>query len=402
MSLDVDLVIGGHYGVFEIVAELGRGAFAAVYRVRAPSFPQDMALKVSMRALSDPDASRRALREIAVLRTLTNHHVARIHDAGQGEDGRVWILMDYLQGQQLDEFHDFDEPMPAAQAVWMIHQACLGLAEAHAHGIVHRDLKPANLWVEPDHNVRVLDFGLARAWDTGNQMSSEVTIGRMIIGTPHYSQPEQLFNPRLTPASDVYSLATVLYELISGRCIFYPDRMFSDVRDALRDDPVPWLAAHRSSVPLPLDRYPHARDLPPALVELVSACLEKMPELRPADAGALANALGSILHYDFGVAVAATVRIELPYGGFDEHLLLPGIHRMGSGRDVELPLRGAGIQPVHAMLEWGGLPELPQLRPLVTDGSVRVRGQPITQRVQLERGDRIEIGALVLQLDYPG
>jgi serine/threonine-protein kinase len=327
--------------------------------------------------------------------------VVRVHDAGQGDDGRVFLLMDYLEGQQLDEFHDFDEPMPAAQAVWMVHQACLGLAEAHTHGIVHRDIKPANLWVEPDHNVRVIDFGLARAWDIAGTIGSEVTIGRLLIGTPHYSQPEQLYNSRLTPASDVYSLAVVLYELLTGRCLFFPERAFSEVRDALRDDPVPWLTAHRSVMPQPLEAYAHCRDLPPALGELVLQCLEKIPDLRPATAGELANALGSILHYDFGVAVAAMLRITLPWGGFEESLLLPGSHRVGSGRDAEIRLSDGAILPVHAVIEWGGWPELPQLRALVTDGSIRVNDAPITQRIQLQRGDQITIGRFRLGIEYP-
>jgi serine/threonine protein kinase len=401
MSEQLELAPGERYEDYEVLEVLGRGAFAAVYRVRAPGFEHGAALKLSLRPVGDNDAFRRALREIAILRTLTNNHVVRVHAAGQGHDGRIFMLMDYLEGQQLDGFHDFDEPMPAAQAVWMIHQACLGLAEAHAHGIVHRDVKPANLWVEPDHNVRVIDFGLARAWDTVGTIGSEVTIGRLLIGTPHYSQPEQLYNSRLTPASDVYSLAVVLYELLTGRCLFFPDRSFSAVRDELRDDPVPWLTAHRSTLPHPLESFPQCRDLPPALGELVLQCLEKVPDLRPQSAGVLANALGSILHYDFGVAVAAMLRITLPWGGYEDKLLLPGSHRVGSGRDAEIPLNDAAIKPVHAVIEWGGWPELPQLRPLVGDGSITVNDVAVTHRTQLQRDDRLAIGRFRIDISYP-
>ena len=400
MSSRLELGPGDRYGQFEIVEQLGQGAFAAVYRVRTPS-RASAALKLSLRPVGDSDESRRALREIAVLQTLTNHHVVRVFEAGQGADGRVYILMDYLEGQQLDVFHDFDVPMPAAQAVWLIHQACLGLAEAHAHGIVHRDVKPANVWVEPDHNVRVIDFGLARAWDTDEKIGSDVTIGRLLIGTPHYMQPEQLFTQRLSPQSDVYSLAVILYELLTGRCIFFPERKFSEARDALRDDPVPWLSAHRSTPPDPFETFPHTRDLPAALGDLVLQCLEKVPDLRPADAGVLANQLGSILHYEFGVAVAAMLRIQHPWGGFEDKLLLPGSHRIGSGRDVEIRLPERGVKPVHAILEWGGLPELPQLRPMIGDGSVRVDGTAILRRTAVPRGAEIAVGPYVLDLTYP-
>src|SRR4030095_16114855 len=94
MSTRPELLPGERYGEFEIVELLGRGAFAAVYRVRAPG-RDPAALKLSLRPVGDRDESRRALREIAVLRTLTNHHVVRVHEAGQGADGRAYILMDY-------------------------------------------------------------------------------------------------------------------------------------------------------------------------------------------------------------------------------------------------------------------------------------------------------------------
>ncbi len=393
---------GDLYGAYEILEQIGEGAFSAVFRVRAPGHDRDCALKLSFQAVGDTDTIRRALREIAVLRTLTNHHVVRVHDAGLGSDGRVYILMDFLEGEQLDAFHDFDQPMPPAQAVWMIHQACLGLAEAHANGIVHRDIKPANIWVEPDHNVRVLDFGLARAWDIDGTIGGNVTVGRMLIGTPHYTQPEQLYSPKLAPSADVYSLAVVLYELLTARCIFFPDRPFSATRDHLHDDPVPWLTAHRNTLPAPLESYPHLSRLPPALGELVLQCLEKVPELRPANAGSLANALGSILHYDLGIAVAAMLRIVHPYGGYEDRLLLPGHHRIGSARDAEIPLPERGSKGVMAVLEWDGLPELPQIRPLDADDSVKVGGRVITSRTKLARGERIEVGPYALEIEYPG
>jgi serine/threonine-protein kinase len=397
----LDLKPGDAYVGYEIRAQLGQGAFGSVYRAWSPMLEREVAMKVSLRPVGTSEASDRALREIAILRALTNTHVVRVHDAGQGPDGRVFIVMDLLEGESLERAHDFDSPMAPGQALWVIHQACLGLAEAHAHGIVHRDVKPENIWVEPDHNVRVIDFGLARAWDTEGSIGTDVTVGRMLVGTPHYMPPEQLYTQKLAPASDVYALCTVLYELLTGRCVYFPDRPVSAVREQLRDDPVGWLNAHRSAQIVPLAHYPHCRDLPRTLVDLVEQCLDKLPECRPADAGRLANAIGRILHYELGVALGATLRVTHPYGGYEDHLLLPGSHRIGSGSDVEFQLRDGNIKRVHAVLEWAGLPEYPQLRPLVGDGSITVNGAKVTRRVELSREDAFAIGPFAITLWYP-
>src|SRR5690606_36244311 len=138
----------------------------------------------------------------------------------------------------------------------------LGLAEAHARGIVHRDIKPENLWVEPDQNVKVIDFGLARAWDAESTVGVGVTLSGMLVGTPRYIQPEQIQGGRLTPASDVYSLTTILYELLTGHSVYFADQPFSEVREALRDEPVQWIAAHVREPVVPMSRYAAGAHLP--------------------------------------------------------------------------------------------------------------------------------------------
>ncbi|MFO0634539.1 MAG: serine/threonine-protein kinase [Nannocystaceae bacterium] len=395
---DRELVPGERYGAYEVIEVLGRGAFAAVYRVHAPGFPQGAALKLSLRPVGDTDAARRALREIAVLRTLTNNHVVRVHAAGQGEDGRVFILMDYLEGQQLDEFHDFDEPMPAAQATWMVHQACLGLAEAHAHGIVHRDVKPANLWVEPDHNVRVIDFGLARAGHLRHHRqarspSAACSSARRTTASPS-SCTATSSRPRATSTAS-RSCSTSCSAAVACSSPTSPSRPCAIA--ARRPGAV--AGAHRSTPPTPLHRYKHLAELPVALGELVLQCLEKMPELRPANAGVLANSLGSILHYDFGVAVAAMLRITLPWGGHDEALLLPGSHRIGAGKDVEILLRATGVRPVRSSSGAGRRSRRSRGR---CSGTARCAERPAAAAARTAaRGDRIEIGPFAIDLEFP-
>ncbi|MCH9686638.1 MAG: serine/threonine protein kinase [Deltaproteobacteria bacterium] len=392
---------GDRYGRYRILEVIGQGGFAWVYRVEAPQLSETAALKLSLHPVIDPASAQRALREISVLRSLTNTHVVRVHDAGKSEDHHVFLLMDELDGAQLDVWHDFDQPMPPGQALWVIHQACLGLAEAHARDIVHRDIKPENLWVEPDQNVKVIDFGLARAWDAANTLGVGVTLDGMLVGTPRYIQPEQIHGGRLTPASDVYSLTTILYELLTGHSVYFADRPFSEVREAYRDEPVAWIAAHVREPVVPLDRYRAGANLPPAIHQLVYRGLAKDPADRFPDARALANALGEALHYDLGAVAGGTLRVTHPYGGHEDLLLLPGSHRIGRGSHCEIVLGGGSIAEEQAVFEWAGVPELPELQPLVEDDQVRVGGTTVRERKIVGRDQSIEIAGYDLRLLWP-
>jgi serine/threonine protein kinase len=398
--MELELRPGDRFGAYEVLDVLGRGAFAWVVRVRAPQLPEPAALKVSLRPVLDAATARRALREISVLRSLTNAHVVRVHDAGRDEAGHVFMLMDELEGAQLDEWHDFDEAMPPGQALWVAHQACLGLAEAHARGIVHRDIKPENLWVEPDQNVKVIDFGLARAWDAESTVGVGVTLDGMLVGTPRYMQPEQILGVPLTPASDVYSLVTVLYELLTGRSVYFADRRWSEVREAYRDDPVAWIAAHAREPVVPLERYPEGAALPEAVRALVLRGLAKDPAERFADARALGHALAQALHYDLGAVAGAIVQLRHPWGGHEDLLLLPGSHRLGRGSFCELVLRDADVEEHEAVLEWAGPPELPEVHALCDGGRVRVGGRPLAagERRRLGRDEPLEVGGSALRL----
>jgi serine/threonine protein kinase len=403
-AMVLELRPGDRFGTYEVLDELGRGAFAIVYRVRAPQLPEPVALKVSLHPVLDAATARRALREISVLRSLTNAHVVRVHDAGQDEAGYVFMLMDELEGAQLDVWHDFDDPMPPGQALWVVHQACLGLAEAHARGIVHRDIKPENLWVELDQNVKVIDFGLARAWDAESTVGVGVTLDGMLVGTPRYMQPEQIQGVPLTPASDVYSLVTILYELLTAHSVYFADRPWREVREAYRDEPVAWIASHVRKPVVPMSRYRAGASLPAALHELVARGLAKDPAERFADARALANALGQVLHYDLGAISGAILRLTHPWGGHEDLLLLPGSHRLGRGTHCEVTLRDEALEDEEAVLEWAGPPDSPEVHALHDDGRVKVGGQALAkdERRRLGPDEPMEVGASSLRLLHPG
>lgn len=384
-----------------VLRVLGSGSFARVYEVEVPGFPEPLALKLTRKPVTASEQAQRALREITILRSLTNPHVVRPYDWGLRPDGHIYLLMDLLRGGTLDEEHDFSRPMPAVDAVTTIHRACLGLAEAHAMGIVHRDVKPGNIFVERSGRIRVLDFGLARSWDGSPVIGVNASEQHLVVGTPHYCQPEQLKTRVLTPASDVYSLATILFELLTARSPWFADERLTDVRERLHDEPIQWLSAHAHTPAKRLDEVPEGVDLPEPLVRGLSRCLDKDPDHRPPNAGALANMLGQLLHREMGVPIAATLRVLHPDATLIERQFLPGSYRIGSGERCEIKLRDDALLHVHAVLEWSGRPHQPHLRPLDRDGVVQVNDVAIHQSVELGRDDEFSVGATRMAIVYP-
>ncbi|MCA9651878.1 MAG: protein kinase [Myxococcales bacterium] len=391
--MPLDLQPGDVYaGTIRIHRILGVGSFARVYEVEHPGYPRRLALKLTREPVRSGEQAQRALREITILRSLTNPHVVRTFDCGLRPDGHIYLLMDLLVGVSLDEWHDFGEPLHPAKAVTIVHQACLGLAEAHAMGVVHRDVKPENIFIERDGKIKMLDFGLARSWDGSPVVGTNATEAHMVVGTPHYSQPEQLRTRVLSPASDVYSLATILYELLSGRAPFFPEHTLPEIRERLRNDPTEWLKAHARTEATPLRELPGCEHLPDSLVRGVARALHKDPDARPPNAGAFANVLGLVLHRDMDIPVAAKMRVLNPDDTVVERLFLPGSYRIGSGRRCEIKLRDDAVPRVHAVLEWSGVPNRPHLRPLHDDGTVRVNDVVIDTPVELGQYDEFSVG----------
>jgi serine/threonine protein kinase len=384
---------------FEILEEVGRGAFARVYRVLGREGDVPLALKLTAVPSMSDDMVKRAVREIAVLRSLKNPHVVRLHGSSIG-DGYFYLLMEYLEGRQLDHAHDFDEPMQVAEALRIMLQCCIGLAEAHAKGVVHRDIKPANIWLQHDGTIKILDFGFARAWGVPWAYGKNATAARTVVGTPHYCQPEQLYTDQLTPASDVYSLATILYELLSGHCVLFPHQRVGEVVEALLDNPVAWLDAHAMREQVPITGYPGCGGLPDRLLELLACALDKEPSRRPQQAGTMASILGDILHEDLEAVEAARIHATWS-GGRADFPLVPGRRRIGAGEFCDVVVAGGEVLDAHALIDWSGSPRRAQLRPAAPGANLTLGGLPVTQSVDLEPGDRFRIGNTELELVYP-
>ncbi|MBX7082022.1 MAG: serine/threonine protein kinase [Nannocystaceae bacterium] len=395
--MSVPLQPGMTYREFEILDVIGAGSFAHVYKVFAPGFDRPLALKIANDVRMSEDMIKRAIREVAVLRSLSNPHVAKLHGSSIGAD-HFYVLMDYVEGQQLDHHHDFDEPMAVADALRIVMQACMGLAEAHAQGVVHRDVKPANIWIQPDGTVTLLDFGLARAWGVPWAYGTNATAARTVVGTPHYCQPEQLVTDQLTPASDVYSLATILYELLSGHAVLFPQRRVSEVVEGLRDNPIAWLDAHAMRQMVPISRYPGCGGLPDGLLQLLRRALAKDPNKRPSNAGEMASALGRILHEDLDAIAAGRVRVVAPGHTPQDYTLLPGRRTLGGeGSDIVLP---AAPTP-GAIVDWssGGRPM--QIRPGGPAVELLRNGEPARRPTYAEPGDVFALGECHFVLIHP-
>lgn len=385
---------------FEILEQVGEGSFARVYKVLAPDSDQPIALKLTAApARASDDMIKRALREIAVLRAMSNEHTVRLHGSNIG-DGYFWISMEYLEGAQLDNFHRLGEPMNLAKALEIILQASMGLAEAHAKGVVHRDIKPANLWVDRHGTVKVLDFGFARAWGVPWAYGTNATQARTVVGTPHYCQPEQLFTDQLTPASDVYSLATILYELLSGHAVLFEHQTVPEVIEALHDDPMGWLDAHALRDTVPITGYPGCGGLPDGLVDLINRALAKEPAARPQQAGTLASALGKILVEDLGAMKPATVLIDGPLGR-SERALLPGRRRVGAGDFCDVIVAGGEVSDLHAVFDWSGGARRVHLRPAGPGSRLLVDDEEVRSAVFLQPGSIVTIGNSTLEVAYP-
>ena len=386
---------GDKYEKFEILSVVRKYAGSWVYHCKAEGYEHPVSVRISLDPVQAQDTARRALREITVLEELTNSHVIRVFDSGMGADDHWYIVLEALAGARLDHWHGFERPMPASQAVILIHQACLGLAEVHARGVVHRDLKPGNLWVEPDGTLKIIDFASARGFGANSIAGDNVTTQHVLVGTPQYAPPEQLYSSTLTQASDVYSLGVILYELLSGRCPFWPDRPRNEMVRSLSDDPVEWMNAH---VKLPIAPI---EGLSENLSDLLMTCLAKKPEERPKDAGVLANSLGWVLHHELGQAKVATLQVVDPGGHPVYRMVPPGAHRVGFGPTLDIRLRIEGDDEALALLEWGGPGKQADLRVLNPGCSVVVDGQPVSQRAAIAPGSVIDLAGFQLRLTYP-
>ncbi len=231
---------------FRIVGRLGGGGMGVVYRARDERLDRDVALKFLPPHLStDAAAKQRFLIEARAAAALEHPNVCTVHEIGETDDGQLYIVMAYYDGETLDR-RIAGGPLPVAEALRVAAEVARGLAKAHERGIVHRDVKPANVVVTRDGHVKVLDFGIAKLADAA------VTHTGGVVGTVAYMSPEQALGEPVDRRTDVWSLGVVLYEMLTGQRPFGGPGEQAIRYAALTAEPAP-AASLRAEVPDALD-----------------------------------------------------------------------------------------------------------------------------------------------------
>ncbi len=271
--------LAGHIEVRQLA---GVGAMGRVYRAFQKGIDRDVAVKILHRELSaNPQLVARFHREAKVASRLLHPNVVQIHLAGQLPDGALYIVMEYLDGLSLQSaFAAAGGAVPLPRALHIALQICDAVGEAHAQGIVHRDLKPENVMLvrrgEDEDYVKVLDFGIARL-DWGDQ--SMATAAGLIFGTARYISPEGAQGEQVGPEGDVYSIATLVYQMLAGRTPFEGDQAVGLLVQQIHDQPPPLRSIPRSSY------------VPEGVASVLMTNLSKDKTKRAPDARALGRAL---------------------------------------------------------------------------------------------------------------
>ena len=255
---------------YRIVSLLGKGGMGEVFRAEDMRLNQTVALKFLPIAMAEDAAARdRFHQEVRLAREISHPNVCRVFDIGES-DGRLFLTMEYVDGEDLASLLRRIGQFPQAKALDIARQLCAGLAAAHDHGVLHRDLKPGNIMLDGRGRVRVTDFGLAAIAET---LSAE----EASAGTPAYMAPEQLAGVEVTQRSDIYSLGLVLYEIFTGKKAFEAATLPELIR----------LREHSS----PSSISAIVKDIDPLVERVILRCLEKDPAKRPATALQVAAAL---------------------------------------------------------------------------------------------------------------
>ncbi len=232
-------MLGETVGHYRVIGKLGVGGMGVVYEAEDIRLSRRVALKfLPDDMVGDPDAARRFKREAQMVAELNHPHICIIHEVDE-DKGRVFIAMERLEGANL-KLHMAKKSLETPEVVRIALQVTDALDAAHSRKIVHRDIKPGNIFVSPSGHVKVLDFGLARRFetDTGDQGLDGSTIPGRPLGTANYMAPERILQMPLDPRCDLFSLGVVIYEMATGRLPFAgasPSETVTNVLDKAPD-----------------------------------------------------------------------------------------------------------------------------------------------------------------------
>ena len=279
-------------GSYRLGELLGQGGMGEVYRADHRMLARPAAIKLirpQVLAAGDVAAAQLAItrfrHEADAAAHLRSPHTVALYDFGVTEDETLYFVMELLEGMDLETLVRQQGPVPANRVIHILRQVCESLEEAHASGLVHRDIKPANIHlgrVGMRHDfVKVLDFGLVKSVDGPSTEHSLMTAAGLTPGTPAYMAPEMAAGETVDERADIYALGCVAYYLLTGQLVFQAATTFQMIAKHLQEPPVP-----------PSQRTELA--VPPALDQVIVACLAKNPGDRPGSAAELDRLLAEI------------------------------------------------------------------------------------------------------------
>ena len=336
-------IIGGRY---RLVSLLGRGGMGEVYRADDLTLDQPVALKFLPDGVAVSDARLAQFHnELRVARQVSHKNVCRLYDLGDA-DGRRFLTMEYVDGEDLSTSLRRFGRMPPDKAVQIARQLCAGVAAAHERGVLHRDLKPANVMLDGNGDVRITDFGIATA---------AADVGADIAGTPQYMAPELLAGKPASIKSDLYALGLILFEVFTGKRVF-DGKTIAELRQL-----------HTT----PIQTTPSAivRDLDPAIERVILRCLEKDPEKRPASALTVAASLPGADPLAAALAAGETPSPEL---------------LLAAGESEAMPVRRALALAVACVALVLGA-----LGPMTRGSVANVASMPLARDVLADRAEQV-------------
>jgi serine/threonine-protein kinase len=272
-GMEADTLIGRMIkGRYQVRKKLGAGGMGSVYLAEQVSIGRRVALKVLHGAYAtDEEFIRRFRHEARMAASLNHHNIVTVYDFDQGDEGSLFIAMEYVDGRSLSEIIKQEGPLDVGRAVRLGAQIAEGLGAAHRAGVIHRDIKPDNIMivgVGDKEEVKLMDFGIARLRDTGAM--TRLTRSGVLMGTPSYMAPEQIEGGGdVSERTDIYALGVVLYEMLTGGAPFRASTPGTVLVKQLREMPVP-LRRLRGEVPAAVER-------------VVMQALEKKPQRRQRD-----------------------------------------------------------------------------------------------------------------------
>jgi serine/threonine protein kinase len=273
-------------GQFRVLEKIGTGGMGSVYKAEQPAMNRMVAIKILHPKLAGrKDLTARFRREARAMSQLTHPNTVKVFMYGELEDdGSLYIVMEMLEGRNLNQTVRKEGPLPVERAIPILIQCCGALQEAHDLGIVHRDLKPENIFLSKQGGMadypKVLDFGLAKVTERQMQPGSVIlTQEGMVFGTPEFMSPEQAQGKTLDARSDIYSLAVILYEVLTGKLPFSART------------PMEYIQKHVTDPIIALSERVPDRKFPKGLDDALAKALEKQPDNRYQTAGEFGEAL---------------------------------------------------------------------------------------------------------------